>query len=287
MSAPVVVRGMSDTPRVIRDLPEVEYHGDRHTLSSSGAKTCAVSPAAYDAQWTSPAEPTDSMRLGTATHALILGTSDVVDVGPDLRKADAKAKQKAAEAAGMPWIRTPALEAIHRMHERLRKSEASDYLFAGGEAELSVYTTHETGAPLRTRPDLIRDRKTIVDLKTAANANPKAWSKVVSDQDYHVQAAWYLRECVAADLVDPDAEFVFVVVASAYPHQVAIHRLPEEDLAFGEWTAEKGIREWLVGETTGVWRDWADPYPRETGLPEWRKRAYHDALRAEMEMTPW
>lgn len=276
-----------NAPRIVRGMSDADYHADPDTLSSTGARRCAVSPAAYKWALDHPTPPTEAMLLGTAAHSIILNTGAVAVVGNDLRTADAKAAKADAETAGTPWVRERDHEALLTMREHVMTHPDAGALLTGGESEVSVYTTHPTGAALRTRPDRIRDRRTVVDLKTARDANPQSWGRVMADAGYHVQAAWYLRELVAADLVDEDAQFWFVVVASSPPHQVAVHRVGEEALAVGEWEADRGIRQWVACRESGEWPDWADDYPQEAVLPTWATRPYYTQLADSTEGDDW
>ena len=120
-----------NAPRIVRGMSDADYHADPDTLSSTGARRCAVSPAAYKWALDHPTPPTEAMLLGTAAHSIILDTGAVAVVGNDLRTADAKAAKESAEAAGTPWVRERDHEALLTMREHVMAHPDAGALLTG------------------------------------------------------------------------------------------------------------------------------------------------------------
>ena len=279
MSAPVVVRGMSDTA----------YHQDP-ALSSTGAKLLLDCPARYHHAVTTPPESRDYYELGHAVHALVLGQGrDIVDVGPDLRSAAAKAKRDAAIEAGVTWLRTADYDTAHRMRDAVMGNELAAAALTGGEAEVSMWATDPiTGVRMRARPDYMRPGL-MVDLKTTASgASVEAFALEAGKRAYHLSAAFYLHVANMireADIPEyhhllgrPGDEplFLHVVVEKQAPFLVSVVQLDTAALAAGREAVDVALRRFADCTDAGAWPGYETDVVPLISLRPWHLRTPND-----------
>ncbi|WP_280185169.1 hypothetical protein [Nocardia gipuzkoensis] len=95
-------------PGLYAGVPEHIYHGDRNSLSSTGARRLLeVTPHRWRYEQDNPARSSAAMDFGTAVHTLVLGTgAPLVDTGYDeWRSNDAKNRVAENSAEGGDTIR--------------------------------------------------------------------------------------------------------------------------------------------------------------------------------------
>ena len=253
-------------------ISDVDYHGDRTTLSSTGARKLLACPARF--RWDRDNEqPTSkAFEFGKLAHRLVLGEGSpiqVVDAENWMTKA-AKELRDIARGNGV----TPVLRADYDQARSLRDSVMAHpiaaAIFADGIAERSGYWRDEpTDIGLKFRPDWLTDflgRPTCVDLKTTISADPDDFARSVAKYGYHAQAAWYL-DGLAANGIN-DAAFLFVAVEKTPPYPVAVIELDDEALAEGRRLNRRAI----------------DLYDRCTRADDWP--AYGDLIHT-MSLPMW
>lgn len=226
------------TADVIHDLDEQAYHADRSTLSHSGAKVLADSPARFKWRLDHP-EHKDSFDVGTLAHKLILGSADdrvrVADAY-DWRLKKWQDWKKEQHAAGLvPVHRGDLLEASRMAWAVRRHPLASAILARPGLTEASLYGDDPaTGVRLRGRCDRITDtiegHPVIVDVKTTAMTGPASFGRKAFDYGYDTAAAWYSDLAVLAGLCDETPQFLLVVVETTAPHFVHVHEFTPDQL---------------------------------------------------------
>lgn len=212
------------------DIPEADYHGDRESLSVSGAKTLLKTPALFKWQQDNPVHK-DVFDMGTAAHALVLGIGDplYVVMAEDWRTNAAKAERDGAREHGM----TPLLEAdyltVCAMADKLSEHTLAMRLLSDGKPEVSGYALDKpTGVQRRGRFDWLGDGW-ICDYKTAQSAEPGHFAASAARFGYAMQAAWYLD--LARDLGREVDGFVFIVQEKEAPYLVSVCEL--------DWASEQ------------------------------------------------
>lgn len=157
-------------------------------------------------------KPTDAMKFGTAFHAYLLGTSDVVSLpeGESSRSKDNQKWRAAQLEAGNIIVSYNDMQLLKRMKEGIEQTslmpEYPDYMEIieqGTKEQCIEWKDRQTGLMLKAKPDLIpAGTDYLVDLKTAQKADAESFAKEVINYGYHIQTVFY-RAAVAA--CKPDA----------------------------------------------------------------------------------
>ena len=157
-------------------------------------------------------KPTDAMKFGTAFHAYLLGTSDVVSLpeGENFRSKDNQKWRDEQLEAGNIIVSYNDMQLLKRMKEGIEQTslmpEYPDYMEIieqGTKEQCIEWKDRQTGLMLKAKPDLIPvGTDYLVDLKTAQKADAESFAKEVINYGYHIQTVFY-RAAVAA--CKPDA----------------------------------------------------------------------------------
>lgn len=157
-------------------------------------------------------KPTDAMKFGTAFHAYLLGTSDVVSLpeGGSFRSKDNQKWRADQLEAGNIIVSYNDMQLLKRMKEGIEQTslmpEYPDYMEIieqGTKEQCIEWKDRQTGLMLKAKPDLIpAGTDYLVDLKTAQKADAESFAKEVINYGYHIQTVFY-RAAVAA--CKPDA----------------------------------------------------------------------------------
>lgn len=157
-------------------------------------------------------KPTDAMKFGTAFHAYLLGTSDVVSLpeGESFRSKDNQKWRADQLEAGNIIVSYNDMQLLKRMKEGIEQAslmpEYPDYMEIieqGTKEQCIEWKDRQTGLMLKAKPDLIpAGTDYLVDLKTAQKADAESFAKEVINYGYHIQTVFY-RAAVAA--CKPDA----------------------------------------------------------------------------------
>ena len=157
-------------------------------------------------------KPTDAMKFGTAFHAYLLGTSDVVSLpeGESFRSKDTQKWRADQLEAGNIIVSYNDMQLLKRMKEGIEQTslmpEYPDYMEIieqGTKEQCIEWKDRQTGLMLKAKPDLIpAGTDYLVDLKTAQKADAESFAKEVINYGYHIQTVFY-RAAVAA--CKPDA----------------------------------------------------------------------------------
>lgn len=232
---------MIGTPGIHDGIPEAEYHGDKGSLSVSGAKVLtSKSPAHFKWQRENRVEKR-VYDFGHAAHKLVLGTGAplvVVDAKDWKTKAAQQQRDEAYEAGRVPILKAEH-ETVQAMAAKIREHPIASKLFdpEHGKAEQSGYFLDEpTGVMRRFRLDWLPgydgNRMVVPDYKTTTDASPRAIERYLASFGYAMQARWYL-DGIAATTGITDTEFVLVLQEKVAPYVVTIARPDEMALRWG------------------------------------------------------
>ena len=240
MSAPEFIPGVHD------GMAAEDYHR-LAALSSSGIKKLLRSPAHYLVERTKSTPPTESMRIGTAIHTLVLEphrAGEVVALPEfNARTKDGRAERDAwlAAHAGVQAFDAETLQNIHDAVGAVRAHPAAAELLSDGVAERSVlWRDSAEGIECRARFDWHRSDTAIVDLKSCQDASPEAASRSIGTFQYHVSAAWYLNGAEHVFGATP-AFWSFVFVETAPPFGVACYVLDAASIRAGMTLCNRAI----------------------------------------------
>lgn len=178
------------------------------------------------------------------------------DFGPDglkLTTNTGKAWVRWATAAGRTVLSQEHYTAAINVAEAVRAYGPAAELLAGAIPQVACcWTCRDTGLQLRGLLDWHNPAiNMVVELKTAADSSPEAFSAAAHRYRYHWQAVQYMDAVEEITGTRPD--FRWVVVASDAPHRPEVYRLPmaEEELAREELLAAKTA--WRACEASGAW----------------------------------
>lgn len=263
----------------IYDLTNDEYHAQRDSLSSSGARMLLPPscPALFRHAQDTPAEPKKTFELGSAAHKLVLGE------GPDLIQVDAekwttnavKAEVAAIRAEGNIPLKPAEYQQVHDMADALRRHPVASMLFdpARGKPEQSLFWRDRlTGVMRRARfdwlPDARSGRLIIPDYKTCRSAEPSALARAVEEFGYHQQDDWYRAAARALDLADDSAAFVFVCQEKTPPYIVTVVEMDAEARRIGAARNRRALEVFAECTETGVWPGYSNEIAY-LSLPAW------------------
>jgi hypothetical protein len=270
--------------RRISGLPAVDYHAMR-ALSASGAWLLAEECAAKFL-WRSPWNPlyvpeakTD-FDIGVAAHLAVLEPhrqpdSVVLIEAGDYRSTKAREARDAARAAGKVPLLPYQLDIVQAIAGSVRAHPIASEAFRGGEAEVTlIWHDADTGIPCKARPDYLPAHgRWLVDLKTAASANPRSRRDQAYRLGYHARAAWYLDGAAAA-LGQLPEEYWFVIVEKEPPYLVSVVSFDHDALVWGRIANRKACERFSVSAAANDWpgyRESGQNHDRafRTGLPPW------------------
>ena len=259
---------------IVLDMPEAEYHSHR-ALSSTEARLILESPAKYRWKKDHPPliQPSKKFDVGSAVHSKVLGTGyEAVMIPEELLASNGAISTAAAKefvatvrAAGKIPLKASEFEPIAAQAEAVLAHGGARQLFAQpANAEVSVFATDpETDVEVRARFDFLpsamgegQPSRVAVDLKTAADASPKGFTKSIANYNYDVQRQWYLD---ALGLVTGEvAELVFVAVEKEPPYLVGVYQLPGLWASMGATKARAARRIYAECVASGIWPGYGD-----------------------------
>ena len=253
-------------------MSESLYHGDRASLSSTGAKTLLYEgPRIYKHRLDHPVHK-DSFDLGSVVHALILGVGDYLVVNHDSwRTKVAQAERDEARAAGSTPILAKDYFAAVDMADAVLSNKLTAGILSEGRPEVSAWAEDPvTGIVMRGRIDWLRDNA-IVDVKTSKDpVDPMQWEKTAWNYRYGLQAWWYAR--VLELNGEPERPFLWIALSKDAPHECYVHQASTELLERGREDGERALRLYGDAILTGQWPGLADDQQiHQTGLPRWAR----------------
>ena len=242
---------------IIRGMSEEEYFARTHELSSTGAKQILRTPREFEYARTHPQAPKAAFDLGSAVHALVLGTGwGIAELHYDsFRTKAAQEERDAARADGLIPVLAKDMHEPRAIAEAVLAYPTSRALFeAAADRELTV-TANIDGVPVRCRFDAFADTGNQligIDLKTTGtSASAKGFERAIASFGYDVQQGHYQATYEASEGVP--CAFVFVAVETTAPHLVQVHQLSEQWRQIGAEKAKRARDIFAACTESGVW----------------------------------
>lgn len=286
---------------LVLGLSEDEYHGQGEfeefalaEFSSSAAKEILKTPAHYE--WTylkGHKKQSKSLTIGTVTHSKVLGVGQeavaipekfMTESGARSKSADARKWAEEQEAAGLIVMTADDLEKVDIMAENvLKHPDIRPALEQEGWPEASVFATDpETGVRCRSRFDFLpKSHPIALDLKSAANASLKGFTRAIDDWSYDVQHGFYMDVAGWAG-IDWIEDMLFIVVENVAPFGVNVIRLDREWMEMGRNRAAWARHDLVKYTALGEWPS----YPRgvkTASPPPWVVNNYQDEMNEDVE----
>ncbi|POG47131.1 hypothetical protein BV881_12395 [Streptomyces sp. ZL-24] len=266
-------------PGLYPNLPIETYHGDRTSLSSSGARSLLAPscPARFRYEQDNPRPRKAVFDFGNAAHRVVLGDGPelVAIEAPDWRSKAAREERIKVEAAGGVALLAAEYDQVQAMADAIRRHPVASALFApgSGRPEVSVFwEDRPTGVRRRARFDWLPNpgpgRLIIPDYKTCRSAEPSALAKAVHEYGYHQQADWYRAAARAVDLGGEDTAFVFVCQEKTAPYLVTVFEPDMTALRIGAAKNRRAIETYARCVETGHWPGYTDEIAY-LSLPVW------------------
>lgn len=202
------------------------------SLSASGAKLLLPPscPALFRYEQLHRRPPKKEFEIGTAAHALVLGSGpELVQIDEDdWRTTKAKAEVADARERGAVPLKPAEFAMVTAMAEALRAHPVAAALFdpARGLPEQSLFWIDEaSGVWRRGRLDWLpvvgTGRMVVPDYKTADSVDKDKLSKSMHSYGYHIQAATYL-DGIKALGIDAEPAFLNVFQEKRPPYLVRV-----------------------------------------------------------------
>ncbi|MFD6113652.1 PD-(D/E)XK nuclease-like domain-containing protein [Streptomyces yangpuensis] len=264
------------------DLSNSDYHADKTSLSSSGARKLLPpsTPAKFRHEQDNPQPATKTFDYGNAAHKLVLGNGPHLVLVDHDRWDTKAAKAEVAEArseGGIP-LKRYELDMVKAMAAAIRQHPLASALLdpAWGQPEQSLFWTDgPTGIRRRARfdwlPSMHSGRLIIPDYKTAADASNEAFQKAIQQHGYNQQAPWYEEAAIALDLGGEDTELLFVVQEKTAPYLVNVVGLDYFAREIGRAKNRAAIETFAECTATGIWPGYGDE-PNYLSLPGWAEK---------------
>ncbi|MBB6306270.1 PD-(D/E)XK nuclease-like domain-containing protein [Xanthobacter tagetidis] len=286
------VRPLAPTERVkdpgVYAIDIERYHGDCTDgpgVSSSGLRTIELrSPAHYWAtSYLNPnrveQDQSDALDFGQAAHTLLLGEAGfrerfVVrpEEFPDYRTKAAREWRDLMRDSGKTVLTSDQVGHIKGIAASLARHPLIKAGLLQGEVERSIiYRDPVTGIWLKIRPDVLPvSDGVVVDLKTAADAAPRAMERAILDRGYDMAGALTGMALKAVLGLDMTA-FVLVCVEKVPPYAVSIIEVDAVWISYARRRVRRAIDTFAKCLETGEWE--AFPGEHKAFVPEWlRKR---------------
>jgi len=286
------VRPLAPTERVkepgVYEIDIERYHGDCTEgpgVSSSGLRTIELrSPAHYWAtSYLNPnrveQDQSDALDFGQAAHTLLLGEAGfrerfVVrpEEFPDYRTKAAREWRDLMRDSGKTVLTSDQVGHIKGIAASLARHPLIKAGLLQGEVERSIiYRDPITGIWLKIRPDVLPvSDGVVVDLKTAADASPRAMERAILDRGYDMAGALTGMGLKAVLGLDMSA-FVLVCVEKVPPYAVSIIEVDAVWISYARRRVRRAIDTFAKCLETGEWE--AFPGEHKAFVPEWlRKR---------------
>jgi hypothetical protein len=252
-------------PGIHDHVTNADYHSDP-ALGSTSLKTLATkTPAHYKYDLEHP-KSSDAFDLGTVVHSLILeGDESGVEVWdfPAWTTKVAKESRDESRVAGKIPLLTKDWEQVKAMRDAVMAHPIARSMFTGHKAEQSVFW-EEDGLTLKCRPDAWKPGS-LIDLKTARDANPNTFGKTAHEYGYHQSAAHYIDGVKAA--TGEELPFHFVLVEKTEPYLVSVVELDVEAVNLGRMLNDRAKRLYRECAESGNWPGY--PSGELVSLPMW------------------
>jgi hypothetical protein len=215
----------------------------------SRLKWIGRSPAHYRHYLDHPAEPSKSMRLGSAVDALLFNTQPIAVSECATRRA--KAWDVFAAQNPDSILLTPSEnELACGMAESLGRHKQAMDLLSGGERQKRL-DWQMNGRDCSGTPDRF-SAEWKVDLKTTVSSQPEQFAWHVRKLSYNAQADWY-REGVQQNYLYPAPKEYLVAVENTAPFVVTVFELTEQALLAGRKLWRLWFERLLVCEQNDCW----------------------------------
>lgn len=257
-------------------MGDADYHATKDALSVSSMKLIKQSPAHYkDGEII---EETEAMIFGSAYHCYILEPErfqkeyyvfddstmyeKLITDGfksPRSTKEYKEWQESEMRVIGERKVITrPQFDTIEKMKGKLMRHPMAKSLLTNGEAEVAItgniLTHNDKSVYVKLKPDYIKEKKKVViDLKTTADASLDGFTRFAANNDYHIQAAFYLDMVQRLYNDDTPWSFVFIAQEKKAPYAFNLFEAGVKFIGQGRYEYELLIGLYAHCLETGKW----------------------------------
>lgn len=201
-----------------------------------------------------PVTATQSMRTGTAYHAMLEGDTDSYAVIPsDIKVRRGKKWEEFRDSnPGKTLLHQSEMDNVLEMLERVQlHSEADRIVSTEGDCEMT-YLCEYNELSLRCRVDKqFVGGKYVVDYKSAADASLSGFRKSIGKFRYDLQQAFYehVMKCCGV-MVE---EFYFLVQKNAFPWTIGVYQIPDDWMEEAREMVLRGLDKYLECTKKNWW----------------------------------
>lgn len=230
------------------------------------------SPAHYKYYLDNPREDTQAFAFGRAVHAAILTPAAykrefvTIPAGIDRRTKAGKEEYQAFldASAGKEIISADDAETVKAMVSAFKKNKDAVSLLKGTKREKPLFWKDDNGILCKCRIDAYK-AGTVIDLKTAANAETDVFSREALKYGYDVQAAHYLDAYQHKEsTIRP--EWFFIVIEKEPPYAINILRADIGFLDYGYIRRQELIEKLKACQEKNQYTDYGT---NDLCLPSW------------------
>jgi len=265
-----------------------EYAGI-DAVNWSRLKAMRVSPLQFHYELTNPPDADAShFRVGTAAHCRVLEPDSfsqrfVVFSGTRRGKGWEAVKSHAAATGVTVLSEDEATAALGAAASVLTNPHSSAILSAGLREVSITWEDEVTHFDCKGRIDFAGDH--MVDLKTTARIEPRAFATQAARLGYHAQFAFYL-DGLRANGIANDKPPVLIAVQSALPHDVIVFTIPPHVLDAGRREYRRLLTKLYECAESNRWPGAAPNGPVVFELPRWAYENDYALIEADLEEMP-
>ena len=244
---------------IYTDLSITDYHANKTHVSATGIKYAKRSLKEFEWFITGKmkSEAKSQFGFGNAFELALLDKSGfeknvailqteswvqmALDEKPELKVPKSSAKYKAEESKFTSQhegkyiindVGKESFETIEGMLTSCYQDAVIQKLISGVEYQLSAFWTDPaSGLRLKTRPDICkRKNNVIVNLKTAVDGSPKAFSKDLANYDYPLQACIEIQGCIESGIMASVDNYFWLVVEKTEPYNATLYEFDQGDI---------------------------------------------------------
>lgn len=275
----------------VYDLPDSIYHRDplraygTESLSGSTARYLLPpsTPAHYRWRMDHPTKPSAEMILGSAVHALVLETADLVIF--EGASWNSKAGRDFLAEYNPDGDEAPILEGdvltAKAMAHALRSHPIATKALRNGQAEQALFAQDpETGVWLRGKLDYLQpsagDHLIVTDVKTCRDASAYEFARAAAKLHYHVSDAHY-SHLIKTLGIAKSATLIYTAVESHPPYLVSVHQISDDDMRRGEELDQLAIRTFARCLEAGQWPGYSERITKLT-FPAYATKSEEETL---------
>lgn len=263
------------------DQNEADYF-KVEALSASGCKHLLRSAAHYKAWRDTPKEPTNAMKLGTASHGLILEpelTHFIVQPPHIDRRTKAGREEYDALVDEAERRRLPIIS----YDDAIKAEEIRDAVYANPhamnlllEAQTEVphfWRSNECDVNCKAKLDAIRpDIGAVIDIKTTRDASVAGFTRAIFNMFYHLQAAHYAEAYAMMHEGAFPTNFYFIAVETEAPYAVGVYNLSQSSIELGMRMRNLAAERYKRAIESGIWQGYEEAQVISIEAPTWASR---------------